>query len=123
MIDVEKLKAQLDLRQLVERDLGKPRFRGRDYAAFKCPLHSEHKGYSLVVYAHHWRCFGKCHAGGDAIAWAQHYHQLTFHEACERLTNGVLSQTEILNRPHRTAEPMAQPPDAAWQAKARRIIV
>ncbi|MBE2271421.1 MAG: hypothetical protein IAE80_24525, partial [Anaerolinea sp.] len=76
MIDVEKLKGQLDLRQLVERDLGKPRFRGRDYAAFKCPLHSEHKGYSLVVYAHHWRCFGKCHAGGDAIAWVQHYHQL-----------------------------------------------
>jgi len=57
MIDVEKLKAQLDLRQLVERDLGKPRFRGRDYAAFKCPLHSEHKG--LI-----WQGFGgqrKCH--------------------------------------------------------------
>ena len=94
MIDVEKLKAQIDLRQLVERDLGKPRFRGRDYAAFKCPLHSEHKGYSLVVYAHRWQCFGKCHAGGDAIAWVQHYHQFTFHEACERLANGDLPQIE-----------------------------
>jgi DNA primase len=122
MIDVEKLKAQLDLRQLVERDLGKPRFRGRDYAAFKCPLHSEHKGYSLVVYAHRWQCFGKCHAGGDAIAWVQHYHQLTFHEACERLANGDLPQTEMLSRTHRAPEPMSQPPDAAWQAKARRII-
>ena len=62
------------------------------------------------------------HAGGDAIAWVQHYHQLTFHEACERLTNGDLPQTEMLNRIHRTPEPMAQPPDAAWQGKARRII-
>jgi len=104
-----------------QRDLGKPRFRGRDYAAFKCPLHSEHKGYSLVVYAHRWQCFGKCHAGGDAIAWGQHYHKLTFHEACERLANGDLPQIESVNHTHRTPEPMAQPPDTAWQAKARHI--
>lgn len=122
MIDVEKLKAQLDLRQLVERDLGKPRFRGRDYAAFRCPLHSEHKGYSLVVYAHNWRCFGKCHAGGDAIAWVQHYHQLTFHEACERLANDDLPQIETLHTVRRMPDPLAQPPDAAWRAKARRVI-
>ena len=95
MIDVEKLKAQLDLRQTVERDLGKPRFRGRDYAAFKCPLHSEHKGYSLVVYAHHWQCFGKCHAGGDAIAWVQHYPSSPF----MRRVNGW--QTVICRTPKR----------------------
>mgnify|MGYP001366494421 CR=1 FL=1 len=122
MIDVEKIKTSLDLRQLVERDLGKPRFRGRDYAAFKCPLHSEQHGYSLVVYAHRWQCFGKCHSGGDAIAWMQHYHQLTFHEACERLASGDLPHIETLNTLHRMPEPIAQPPDAAWQAKARHII-
>lgn len=122
MIDVEKLKTSLDLRQLVERDLGKPRFRGRDYAAFKCPLHSEQHGYSLVVYAHRWQCFGKCHAGGDAIAWVQHYHNLTFQESCERLANGDLPQIESVNTARRTHEPMAQPPDAAWQAKARLVI-
>ena len=122
MIDVERIKAQIDLRQLVERDLGKPRFRGRDYVAFKCPLHGEHKGYSLVVYAQHWRCFGKCHAGGDAIAWAQHYHHLTFHEACERLANGDLPQTDTVSAARRTPEPVAQPPDPTWQVKARHII-
>ncbi|MBW4438476.1 MAG: hypothetical protein KME04_15150 [Pleurocapsa minor GSE-CHR-MK-17-07R] len=122
MIDVEKLKAQTDLRQIVERDLGRPRFRGRDYAAFKCPLHHEHKGYSLVVYAERWQCFGKCHAGGDAIAWVQHYHQLTFQEACERLAMGDLPRTEALSRKQRPPEPLAQPPDVEWQAKARSII-
>lgn len=52
----------------------------------------------------------------------QHYHHLTFHEACERLTNGDLPQIASVNNAHRAPEPMAQPPDAAWQAKARRVI-
>ncbi len=67
MIDVEKFKAQIDLRQIVERDLGKPRFRGRDYVAFKCPLHNEHKGYSLVVF---WQVSRtrRCHRVGAALS-------------------------------------------------------
>jgi DNA primase len=123
MIDVERLKAQFDLRVLVERDLGKPRFRGRDYAAFRCPLHSEHKGWSLVVYPTHWRCFGKCQAGGDAIAWVQHYHQLSFQQACEWLARGDLPQVASGRTERHVPEPMAQPPDEQWQAKAWRIIV
>ncbi|MBE2272542.1 MAG: toprim domain-containing protein [Anaerolinea sp.] len=122
MIDVEKLKLQIDLRLIVERDLGKSRYHGRDYAVFKCPLHHEQKGWSLVVYSDHWRCYGKCQIGGDVIAWAQHYHQLTFYEACERLANGDLPQIETVNGACRVPESMAQPPDAAWQATARHII-
>lgn len=122
MIDVEKLKAQLDLRQIVERDLGKPRYRGRDYVAFKCPLHSEHKGYSLVVYADHWRCFGKCQTGGDAIAWMQRRHALTFREACAMLTNGDVPTTPHHQHAGKSAESLSQPPDPDWQTKARRVI-
>jgi len=122
MINIETLKREVDCRHVVERDLGKPRVRGQGYSAFKCPLHGEQKGYSLVVYADHWHCFGKCQTAGDVIAWVQHFHKLSFQEACARLGSGDLPQTEMLNRTHRTPEPMAQPPDAAWQAKARHII-
>lgn len=122
MIDVETLKRHLDCRHVVERDLGPPRVHSHRYCAFKCPLHDEQKGFSLVVYADHWRCFGRCQQGGDVIAWVQHYHQLTFYEACERLADGDLPHTEIANRTRRILEPIAEPPDAAWQEKARRII-
>src|SRR5664279_2790759 len=88
MIDVDALKRNLDCRILVERDLGKPKYRTREYSTFKCPFHQERKGYSLVVYATHWRCFGKCGARGDVIGWEQRYHELSFQQACEKLAAG-----------------------------------
>ncbi len=90
MIDVEALKRNLDCRRLVERDLGKPKYRTHDYSTFKCPFHHERKGFSLVVYAGHWRCFGKCGISGDAISWMQRYHEPSFQQACERLVVGDL---------------------------------
>jgi DNA primase len=63
MIDVERLKSMIDCRDVVEHDLGQPKIRGRKYSAYKCPFHNETKGFSLVVYADHWRCFGKCGRG------------------------------------------------------------
>ena len=58
MIDVDALKRKLDCRMLVERDLGKPKYRTHEYSTFKCPFHHERKGYSLVVYADYWRLIG-----------------------------------------------------------------
>ena len=120
MINIETLKREVDCRKVVERDLGKPRFHGRDYAAFKCPLHREQKGYSLVVYADHWHCFGKCQTAGDVIAWVQHFHKLSFQEACARLGSGDLPQAAP--RPTRIPESNAQPPDESWQHAARHIV-
>ena len=79
---LRSLKRNLDCRQLVERDLGQPKSRTRAYSTFKCPFHHERQGYSLVVYADHWHCFGKCGVGGDVIGWLMRYHALTFQEAC-----------------------------------------
>src|SRR5690606_2654757 len=92
MIDVEYLKARIDCRDLIERDLGKPKSRHAHYSSYKCPLHNEVRGFSLVVYADHWHCFGKCGRGGDALGWLQAYHNLSFHESCERLAAGDLPQ-------------------------------
>ena len=78
MIDVERIKDRVDCRDLIERDLGRPKYRNNTHSKYKCPLHNEEKGYSLAVYEDHWHCFGKCGRGGDAISWLQEYHGLSF---------------------------------------------
>ena len=120
MIDVERIKEQIDCRDVVERDLGRPKYRGRDYSSYKCPLHNEQKGYSLAVYADHWQCFGKCNRGGDAITWLREYHNLSFQDACQRLASGDLPTTAY--RQKAKVQPLAEPPDAAWQQAARQIV-
>ncbi len=121
MIDAEHIKHGIDCRTLVERDLGKPKYRSSAYSTYKCPLHQEQNGYSLVVYADHWRCFGKCCRGGDAIAWLQIYHGLTFQEACQRLADGDLPhRTPVTGQPRQIS---VEPPAADWQRAARQIAV
>src|SRR5664279_1911396 len=122
MIDVDTLKRNLDCRTLVERDLGKPKYRTHEYSTFKCPFHQERKGYSLVVYANHWRCFGKCGVGGDVIGWMQRYHELSFQQACEHLVSGDLPyRAERVLHSEPEPVPRSEPPDEKWQKIARRI--
>ena len=77
MIDTQQIKQNIDCRDLIERDLGKPKYRTHKYSTYKCPLHHEEKGYSFVVYEDHWICFGKCGHGGDAISWMMEYHNVS----------------------------------------------
>lgn len=128
--DVSSLKAQIDCRDLIERDLGKAKYRSPNRSSYKCPLHNEQKGFSLVVYADHWHCMGKCGRGGDAISWLQEYHRLSFQEACERLARLALivetgQPAPSLKEEARTSfhppEQSANPPDENWQAAARKI--
>lgn len=122
MIDVDALKRKLDCRTLVERDLGKPKYHTHDYSTFKCPFHHERNGYSLVVYATHWRCFGKCGIGGDVITWIQHYHELSFQQTCERLADNDLPYTAVLAlHPGVESEAPSDPPSEKWQKVARHI--
>src|ERR1700690_641837 len=122
MIDVELIKRNADCRQIVERDLGQPKSRTGEYSTFKCPFHQERKGYSLVVYATHWRCFGKCGVGGDGIGWVQRYHGLSFQQACETLAAGDLPYTaELTRHPEPEPESRSEPPDEKWQKVARQI--
>lgn len=122
MIDVDYLKARIDCRELIARDLGKPKARHAHYSSYKCPLHNEVKGFSLVVYADHWHCFGKCGRGGDAIGWLQSYHNLSFQVACDWLSSGDLPQ---LAQPRSMSAPklpvLSEPPDTIWQKAARKV--
>jgi len=123
MIDVERIKQNIDCRDLIERDLGKPKYRSHKYSTYKCPLHNEEKGYSFVVYEDHWVCFGKCGYGGDAISWLMEWHNVSFHEACERLSSGDLPK---LQQPMHTSKnrvpALSEPPDAEWRSRAEEIV-
>ncbi|MAU11842.1 MAG: hypothetical protein CL607_18595 [Anaerolineaceae bacterium] len=122
MIDVDRLKAQIDCRDLIKRDLGKPKYHNATYSSFKCPLHHEEKGFSLVVYADHWHCFGKCNRGGNAIDWLQTYHQLSFRDACQNLASGNLPQVQQSSPKAKTKrQALSKPPDEDWQKAARDV--
>jgi DNA primase len=122
MIDVGRVKEQVDCRDVIERDLGRPKYRGHSYTSYKCPLHNEQKGYSLAVYADHWQCFGKCNRGGDAITWLREYHNLSFQDACQQLTSGDLPQIVGQHPRQEKMQPLSEPPDALWQKAARQIV-
>lgn len=124
MIDTQQIKQNIDCRDLIERDLGKPKYRSHKYSIYKCPLHNEEMGYAFVVYEDHWICFGKCGHGGDAISWLMEYHNVSFHEACERLSSGDLPR---LQQPlHTTSKGrvpvLSEPPDTEWRSRAEEIV-
>ena len=123
MIDVDAIKGSIDCRVVVERDLGPPKRATGNYSLYKCPFHHERKGYSFVVYATHWRCFGKCGEGGDMIAWMMRYHGLGFQAACEQLAHGDLPRTKVRHHKTPTPEPISEPPDAAWQKTAKGVTL
>ena len=123
MIDVERIKQNIDCRDLIEHDLGKPKYRSHKYTTYKCPLHNEEKGYSFIVYEDHWICFGKCSHGGDAISWMMEYHNLSFQEACERLSSGDLPKLQQPTHKSKNTIPvLSEPPDAGWRTRAEEIV-
>ena len=124
MIDVQVVKSRVDCRNLIEGDLGRPKYQNSSHSKYKCPLHNEEKGYSLAVYADHWHCFGKCGRGGDIISWLQAYHSLSFQDACESLALGGLPMIAQMIRPQQPKikrVSASNPPDANWQQSARKV--
>lgn len=128
MIDAKEIKERVNCRDIVEQDLGQPRHRSQAYDSYRCPLHNEQKGSSLIVYDDYWRCFGKCSRGGDVIAWVQVYHDLSFQDACDHLARGTsIAQTSSSSR-HTGRKSLTYDdkselmPDASWQDAARGII-
>jgi DNA primase len=118
-VDIRILKAQHDLRRIVEQDLGPAPMRGGQALLWRCPFHHERKGYSLAVWANGFRCFGKCQISGDVLDWLQRYRHLSFQEALQALGEAPRSAPGLAaNRP----TPPAEPPPVEWQATARRVV-
>jgi DNA primase len=119
MVDTRVLKAQVDLRRIVEQDLGPAPMRGGQALLWRCPFHHERKGYSLAVWANGYRCFGKCQISGDVFDWLQRYRKLDFCEAVE-----ALGQVHVSNQaaPAARAIPVSAPPPVEWQTAARQVV-
>lgn len=132
MYDKQALKTGIgDLRAFIEKDLGKPVTRGSGAWNFKCPLHGEKHGASLAVWMDHWKCFGACNSGGDAISWVMQRRGLDFMAACEALGGkNTLAITNLIGsggllappEPPSPAQEEYSPPDVEWQRKVARII-
>jgi hypothetical protein len=112
---------ELDCRQVVEKDLGPPKHVTVKTHIYKCPLHNERKGYSLVVYADGWKCFGACNTGGNVVGWTMKYHKLEYREAVMRL-GGAVGQPPPAPRRQVVNQKPSAPPGTIWQAAAEEII-
>lgn len=119
MVDTRVLKARVDLRRIVEQDLGPAPLRGGQALLWRCPFHQERKGYSLAVWADGFRCFGKCQVSGDVFDWLERYRGLSFQEALEAL--GEMPRTALARPVDRPMAP-AEPPPGEWQVAARQVV-
>lgn len=119
MTDTRALKQRHDLRVIVEQDLGPPPVRSGRTCSWKCPFHHERRGYSLVVWADGYRCFGKCQESGDLFDWLQRYRKVSFADALAVLGGMPQYEPEItVVRP----TPPVDPPAGDWQAKAWQVV-
>jgi DNA primase len=119
MIDTQSLKLQIDVRTLIEYDLGQPPIRSGRSHLYKCPFHNEQKGFSLAVWSDGYRCFGKCDTAGDAIDWLMSFRQLSFTQSVSLLDSG---QVPILKNPVPQISVTCEPPNDKWQTSARKVI-
>jgi hypothetical protein len=116
-VDTRTLKARVDLRRIVEQDLGPAPMHGGQALLWRCPFHHERQGYSLAVWADGFRCFGKCQMSGDVFDWLQQYRRLSFQEALRALGEAPRSAPGLAaNRP----TPSAEPPPGEWQVPPGR---
>ncbi len=83
-VDVEAVKARLDIVSVVER-YTPLRKSGKNFIG-RCPMHDD-RGPSFVVYPDNqsWYCFGACGRGGDVIALVMAIEHLDFKTAVAAL--------------------------------------
>lgn len=118
-MDTQTLKNTVDLRCIVEQDLGQAPVRSGKAYLWKCPFHQERKGYSLAVWQDGYRCFGKCDTSGDVFDWLQSYRQLSFTEALDSLDGNPTVHTRSLDKQTSIS---SEPPSASWQRSARDVV-
>lgn len=119
MSEFQHIKAQYDLRRIVEQDLGPAPSQSTRYSKYKCPFHQERHGYSLSVWADGYHCFGKCQRGGDLFDWMMNFHHITFAEVLVRLGE---QQTHGSSMQQPAPAICSRPPDDDWQEAARQVV-
>lgn len=122
MIHTDDIKARLDCRQVVERELGAPHGKSGKNSRWACPFHGG-KDANFSVTETGYKCFSVCGASGDAIRFIMDYRGLDFRGAIEYLGGDSSLGSAIKITPRPQAEP-ARPSteamnDIAARAKAK----
>lgn len=131
MADTHQVKAQVDCRELIARDLGLPPVGGHSHNKWwkwLCPFHQE-KTPSFTVTAEGWICWG-CNKHGDAFTWLQEKQGMSFVEALKALGGLEIEFKTYASGSRRYAvgyqkthiAQLAQAPDQAMQAIGLAII-
>jgi DNA primase catalytic core len=82
--ELERLKAEVDVQQLVERSGVELKKAGKDWLG-RCPFHSDDTASLVVTPAKNlWHCFG-CSAAGGPIDWVMRMQGVSFRHAVELL--------------------------------------
>jgi len=125
-MDLAAIKSQIDLRVLVESELGKPAARSGKTSMYKCPFHGEVKGHSLAVYADGWKCFGACQASGDVFDWVK--KRQGFQTNTEALAylgytpDGIQRRKIVRHQPKPQTLEAATPPSERWQFFGETLV-
>lgn len=120
----DEIKERIPLQDLAENLLGTGK-QGNGYISYKCPFHQETNGRSLVVYPHHWECYGACKTKGDQFALVEKHFNVT-HEAAKQwlidtYIKGFTQSFEKKQSPIEHKQPISEPPSTDWQHKATAI--
>lgn len=111
----------VDVRGLIQSDLGAPIIVYRDHSVFPCPFHRERTVGAFKVRSNYYHCFS-CGAHGDAISWMMDYHGLQFGEAVDYLTEGKSrTSIEFAVRAAETAAAQLEQKIAEAQAALERL--
>jgi hypothetical protein len=107
---IHDIKTRLDLRELVEAELG-PGKRAGQTVRWRCPFHQGDNPTAFAVERGRFRCWA-CEAKGDLLAWLQQYHGLDFRAALERAA-------ELAGVSHGVNDPAGHGGGAAGHGDAR----
>lgn len=83
--EIERLKIEVNLKELVEFSGVKLEPKGKDFIGL-CPFHND-KDPSLIISPDKnlWNCLGACSEGGDIIRWVEKFKKISFRHAFEIL--------------------------------------
>lgn len=120
----DEIKSRISMQDLAENLLGRGK-PGNGYITYKCPFHQEQKGRSLIVYPHHWECYGACGTKGDQFALVEKHfnvnHQAAKQWLVETYMNGVSPRGYEKHEPIERKQSQSEPPPSDWQQKAIAI--
>jgi hypothetical protein len=122
MDDLDTIKSLVNIRAIVQDDLGKPKFSSVKYDAYPCPFHHETRGTSFVVYNDGWKCFGSCGDAGDIFGYIMKREGISFNDAKVRVLRFIGQETQPRRQPPPVPRRNTEPPNEEWQAAGHQVV-